>query len=272
MTDIKEVQSHLLGILENFNEFCQANELRYYLLGGTLLGAVRHKGFIPWDDDIDIGMPRDDYEKLVQKFNNNLCQGRYEIEEYRLNKDFVYPFVKMYDTQTTVRLNFVTPFTRGVFIDIFPIDGTYQSVIAQRMHLISIKSTVSLILHKKKAYPFTSCKRIKLKRFMLRLVTVCFSSKRMHKSLNWLLARKSFDDSGYVGNLLGAWGEREIVPRYLFKYGRTKEFCGKHYSVPTYYHEYLKNIYGSYEKLPPADKQKASHMHKMKIDLLKPYK
>lgn len=99
-----EIQEKILDIMKWFHEFCQENEIRYYVVGGTMLGTVRHKGFIPWDDDIDVGIPRADYEKLLANkdslFKN---ENRYCLESFRDGKpDYEYPYAKIYDTQTTL--------------------------------------------------------------------------------------------------------------------------------------------------------------------------
>ncbi|MBR5505916.1 MAG: LicD family protein [Clostridia bacterium] len=98
---MNELQQKLLTMLNWFHNVCEKENLQYYALGGTALGAIRHNGFIPWDDDIDVGMPRDDYNKLREicsKYN----AGQYYIEFPGINDDFVYPFCKVYDKQTTL--------------------------------------------------------------------------------------------------------------------------------------------------------------------------
>ena len=123
----KEYKHCLLNMMSWLHSFCVRNNIRYYALGGTMLGAARHQGFIPWDDDIDIGVPRKDYEKLAHLLMNT--KGRYRIETPRSKaKDFIYTYSKLYDTETTLIENSKTPIKRGVFIDIFPLDGLANSL------------------------------------------------------------------------------------------------------------------------------------------------
>ena len=119
LTD-KEVKQIELDILEYVHNFCEENGLKYIMNYGTLIGAVRHKGFIPWDDDIDISMPRADYEKLIASFPKN---GRYKILDHRTSKDYFNNFVKVIDTNTKIvdNRNDKT-YESGLFIDIFPMD------------------------------------------------------------------------------------------------------------------------------------------------------
>ena len=116
-----ELQDRLLEMMKWFDDYCRTQGLRYYIIGGTLLGAMRHGGFIPWDDDLDIGMPREDYNKLRKIFVN---EGRYELEmPDSFATDFCYGYGKLYDTTTTLVESRRTSVKRGLFIDIFPIDG-----------------------------------------------------------------------------------------------------------------------------------------------------
>ena len=109
----------LVEMMGWFHNFCVNHNLRYYAAGGTMLGAIRHKGFIPWDDDIDIVMPRTDYEKLEQLMKNQVCK-RYLLETPNTDaKDFFYTFSKLYDTETTLIENTKYKIKRGIYLDIF---------------------------------------------------------------------------------------------------------------------------------------------------------
>lgn len=121
MTTIEksEIKPLLLEALIKFDEICKDNNLRYSLAYGTLIGAVRHKGFIPWDDDIDVVMPRDDYEKLLSLRYND---GRYEIKSSRYNKNYFYTFAKLSDNSTYVVENSRDGQDIGLYVDIFPFD------------------------------------------------------------------------------------------------------------------------------------------------------
>lgn len=118
---MNELQKKLVDILSWFHNLCNNNNLNYYAIGGTALGAIRHGGFIPWDDDIDVGMPRTDYEKFIKIANK--YSKKYAIEYPGINKDFLYPYAKIYDTQTTLIENKRYKIKRGIYIDVFPLDG-----------------------------------------------------------------------------------------------------------------------------------------------------
>ena len=140
MTDL---QIKLLSMLDTFHKICIENNLSYYVVGGTALGAIRHKGFIPWDDDIDVGMPRDDYEKF-KNLAKTLYLSEYEFE-FSGKKDFTYTYGKMYDTTTTLIENNRYRICRGIFIDIFPIDGLgndYEEGLKHLRHVRKIKNLI----------------------------------------------------------------------------------------------------------------------------------
>ncbi|MFR5682857.1 MAG: phosphorylcholine transferase LicD [Clostridia bacterium] len=118
---LEEIKSIQLDILSQVANYCDRNGLRYFLAYGTLLGAVRHKGYIPWDDDIDIMMPRPDYMQFINSFNNEKCALR--VGSHYLDKNYPYVIAKVYDTSTLCKENIDVEYSIGINIDVFPIDG-----------------------------------------------------------------------------------------------------------------------------------------------------
>lgn len=120
----RALQLNELEILQEFKRVCKANHLEYYLTAGTLLGAVRHQGFIPWDDDIDVAMPRRDFEKLALLCRSHLKEGFY-YQDCRTEKDYPYYFAKIRREGTEVLEPCLEAFNirKGQYIDIFPLDG-----------------------------------------------------------------------------------------------------------------------------------------------------
>lgn len=129
LQELHEVQLAMLDAVDNY---CRLNHLRYSLGGGTLLGAVRHHGYIPWDDDIDIMMPRPDYEKFMRYFKHEY----YKLYDYRTDDTCGFSFAKLIDTRTIVQEYTIT---YSVFIDIFPIDGLPH----QKNYLFTLKSLIN---------------------------------------------------------------------------------------------------------------------------------
>ena len=121
ITEIAELKEIQLGILREIDKLCKAYHLKYFMSDGTLLGAVRHKGYIPWDDDLDIWMPRKDYEKLEQIMNQE--DSCYKVVNHKNTKGYIYAFGKAVDTRTILKENIEVNCPMGIYVDIFPYDG-----------------------------------------------------------------------------------------------------------------------------------------------------
>ena len=120
ITDIKELRGIQLDLLEEIHRFCQEHHIVYYLSSGTLLGAVRHGGYIPWDDDIDLYMPRESYERFVKEYTDT--EGRFTLMEPRRSNHYFYTFAKLTDSRTMMVEDSYTSYPIGVYVDIFPLD------------------------------------------------------------------------------------------------------------------------------------------------------
>ena len=264
------LQTKLLDMLKWFHDYCVKHEITYYALGGTLLGAVRHQGFIPWDDDIDIGLPRKDYEKLIECMSKEE-PGRYILETPGENKDFVYPFCKIYDTKTTLVEHTRYKTRRGIYLDIFPLDGIGNTPAESRKNYKKI--LFRLKVHRAKIYTFSQ--GTSLFKFTAILIARCIpeTAKTLKKrvgKINRLCAAKSFEEYRYVGNLLGVWGYREIAERAWFGQPKLFSFEDMQICGPADAHAYLTGIYGDYMQLPPEEKRVSSHDYLL-LDLEKSY-
>lgn len=252
MTDL---QDRLLKMISWLHNFCVKHEISYYISGGTLLGAVRHKGFIPWDDDIDIAIPRNEYMKIIDLLKKPI--DGYVIESpYSENKEFPYSFAKFYDTNTTLTENLRRPFTRGVFIDIFPIDGLGNDLKKANKNYKKIKYKYANYISK---VAFFDKKRKWYKNFLIavnRLIPFkCINLNKMELKLEKLRQKYSYHDSSVVGVLGIASQEKEIMAKEIYGTPTLYKFHNIELYGPEKYHEYLNLKYGDYTKLPPKQKQ-----------------
>lgn len=150
--DIRPLQLRILKILLAVDKVCKEHGLRYYIMAGTMLGAVRHKGFIPWDDDLDIGMPRADYD-LLMSHSKEWLPKPYEAVCAENDPNYPLPFAKIQDADTTLIERMHLKYLGGIYLDVFPLDGVPQSNLKQRFILpgmnftsgCSILSTATLI-------------------------------------------------------------------------------------------------------------------------------
>lgn len=265
LSELDATQDRVFSILKQFDRFCRENEISYFALGGTLLGAIRHGGFIPWDDDIDVGVPREDYERMISIADRIPMPFRLESSE--CDSTYIYPYAKIYDTKSVVIEKYVNPFERGLWIDVFPIDGTYDNKSLQWMHFKSIQIMKGMISTKSKSYRIKDQNATKkIARAIMGLYLNIVPESALRSALRWLLRRKSPYKSNFVGNLLGRWGQREIVATQVIMPGIAIEFCGMTVHAPSAPESYLTSIYGDYMELPPEHERTSGHEF-LKVDL-----
>ena len=267
---MSELQQRLLDMMVWFDTYCSENNLRYYIMGGTLLGAMRHGGFIPWDDDLDIGMPRKDYNRLKEIYNN---EGRFELEmPDSLAKDFCYGHAKLFDTTTTLIENRRIEVKRGLYIDIFPIDGIGNDMNTAKKNYRSIKLLNGLLVARTAAIRKGRSKFKNALALFFRIIPESlFPTRNLRLKLDRLMSKHDFDQSSYVGNLLGLKLDGEIVPKEYFGIPQNVKFENAVLKMQAQPKKYLEHIYGNWEKLPPKEKQVTHHDFIM-CDLNTPYK
>lgn len=256
---MNDYQKKLLHLMEKFHDLCLLYDLRYYVIGGTFLGTIRHGGFIPWDDDIDVGMPRKDYRKLQNLLKAS--SGDYVLETpSSTNKDYVYNMSKLFDSTTTVIEKTKHKARRGIFIDIFPLDGIGNTEEEVNRNFKSIY-WLNMFIATRTSIP-------RSERVWYKNVAICLSSiipeflvntKSLICKLDNMCAKYDFDDNDYVGVLLGAYGRRDIMKKSLL--GNPTEYKFEEIVVfgPEKAEEFLTNVYGDWKKLPPVDKRKSGH-------------
>lgn len=243
----------MLNILKDVAEFCDKENLAYYLTGGTLIGAIRHKGFIPWDDDIDIAMPRPDYNKFISLYQE---KGKYSLST-PADKGCFCVWAKVYDSKT-LKFEDTVDYSRfkplGVDIDIFPIDGQpaqyeeFKKDTDRRMHFFSWLTLARL------QYKGQSFKR-RLKIFISRCIGVNFFKRKYVESAEKL----NFYNSEMVGVMDPFSKTKHHHRKEIFAERVKVSFEDGMFWAPAGYDEYLTNIFGDYMKLPPVEKQVTHH-------------
>ena len=269
--ELTELQKRLLPMLAWFHNFCITQNLQYYLLGGTMLGAARHQGFIPWDDDIDVGMPREDYERFLiitknQKFKNYLVEG---IDTN--NKDYYYGYSKIYDTGTTLVENTRYQIKRGIYIDVFPIDGVAKQKDEVDKVFNPIYWRYQLLLARTCSIRPNRKWYKNLGIYMARIIPEFFiNNKKLMLSIDEMCKEREFAKCLYVGNFYGNWGKREIVRKEVMGTPKLYNFENMEVFGVTDYDGYLTSLYGDWRKLPPKNKQITHHDY-LYIDLNNSY-
>lgn len=259
--DIQKMHNLQAAMLEAFVVVCKKNNLRYFLLGGSVLGAVRHKGIIPWDDDIDIGMPRKDYEEFLRIANKEL-PDRYEVRNYKTHPEgHIYPYSKVEDNQTSLQVAWLKhlDYTGGVFMDLFPLDGIPRNKWLRNVHYKFITLLRAFVLNQpiklQTTYTPPSYKK---------LINYITSSHKFRRMMTIILQRVmslySYEKSTFIGNMTGEYGAKEFFQKKIFSDGVNMEFEGNTYVIPKEWNPYLKQLYGeNYNEIPPIEKQVLPH-------------
>ena len=251
-----------LGIVKEVKKICDTNGLTYYMSGGTLLGAVRHKGFIPWDDDIDLAMPRNDYERFLQ-IAPSLLPVNLQIVNYRTDPTYHYYITRVRNVDTKVeeiRINDSCRFTNAS-IDIFPLDGTPNNHLHRKVYFFRVMAHRALMSLCYKDSIDRDRKRSKKERlflaFMEKLpIEKVFDPYKEKCKIDKIMRRYPVEKAENIGCLMGAYRTNQIVPKKYFGKGRMYQFETITLRGPELYDDYLKQMYGNYMELPPKESQK----------------
>lgn len=243
--ETRQVQARLLGILQAIDSVCREHQLTYYLLCGTMLGAVRHKGFIPWDDDADVGMPREDYETLLAHADEWMPKG-YEVVSGQRTEGYPYPFARVQETGSTYRMHRSYDFVGGLPVDLFPLDGMVDDGPARRRHYRRYKRwrKVLYFIHTD-PYKHGRGLRCLLTLLMRRL----FSPDEVHSKLDEVRREWSIDGTKLMADH-DYKPDKGVMPKEWYGTPVPVEFEGCRLMGVARPDEYLHHLYGDYMQIP----------------------
>lgn len=263
---MKEIQSVSLEILKKIADICDQEGLKYSLAWGTLIGAVRHKGYIPWDDDVDIQMPRPDYERLKDYFNRNADA----LYPYRLFDNSVngYPYMLARVSNDDYVIDTINekPCGMGIFVDIYILDGTgdtYEE--AWNYASKTCKFPRLIFLATRKYYHFGTTKGFfkRLFKVFVFIYAKLMGKKYFERKLLSIISQKPYDQSDYVGCV--CWCERpkySVIKKSEFEDMIDFQFENYKFKGPREYDKYLRMWYGDYMQLPPEKDRIYHHLYK----------
>lgn len=254
---IEECHVRLLNMAKEMHKICVNHNIPYYMLGGTMLGAIRHKGIIPWDDDMDFGIPRQDYERFV-KYAADELPSQYKMLTPETSDYGVLGIGKISDTTTIANEIYAVKTSEklGVNIDIFPLDYTDSNVGA-----FSVNWFVRRLFKFQKLIFMETQNRTFLKRMLGVVCQFVFRFKKttIPQFINKMMLTRNVNVTR-VANLFGAWDKKEVVPVEYFGEPTLYKFSDTEFYGVQDYDSYLKMLYNDYMQLPPEEKR---HIHSL---------
>ncbi len=266
--NMEEIQKISLEIMKIVADICEENQLRYYLIYGTLIGAIRHKGFIPWDDDLDIMMPRPDYDKLMAWFSANPEKYPHlRVFNHDVNKAYPYMITRISDDRYVMEMDNEEAYGMGVFIDIYPFDGlgdTKEEALQYGLKGDRLSSLCYQATRKRFTMENTTSNLRKVLKFPAYLLAKLCGKDLFQNKLEKLARVKNYDSNKYVGCVVWlSGGMRDIFLREWFEESIIADFGEYRFRIPQSYDQILRHIYGDYMQLPPENERIGHHFYKM---------
>lgn len=255
-----KIQKLVLEVVLDIDRICKKHNIQYFLAGGTLLGAIRHKGFIPWDDDADLMMTREEFNKFEQVVQKEL-DPKYFWQTSETDPTTYYPFSKIRINHT----KYSTEFTKGnkemhqgIFVDIFVHDNTANNEFFGKMHLLWTKIYRGILVYKWTNQPMNKRPKVlsKIADGIIKLVPITYWYK---KTMKVIKKYRNLTEAQYLYDGMGEHVNNGRFPKQWLANARYASFEGQELPVPEHYDEYLKFLYGNYQNIVIVSKRKAVH-------------
>ena len=257
--DLRKAQLLMLKILKEVHKICEENNIKYFLSDGTLIGAIRHQGFIPWDDDLDIGMLREDYEKFC-KIAPQILSENFILQNFQTDKGYGLQFGKVI-LKNTVWIEKVAKNTNrqwsGIYIDIFPYDNITENKKMQKLINRLYIFIQGLILIKFKYINISNYESMAKKlKYVLKKIYLCTISKKLLIYIRDSICKRYHNKSNTLVTKYGGNFYKNQNPYNFYKDLTLQTFEDTSFYIPKNYDKILKNLYGNYMEIPPIEKQR----------------
>ena len=261
--DLEKLKKVELDILLEFDRVCKKNDIKYFISQGTCLGAVKFDGFIPWDDDIDINISRDDYNKFIEVQKNDLNHDKYFFSSFETDDKCFLPYGKLRRKGTEVYCaDFEDDDPQNIWIDVFPYDNIpnnklLASIQFARVTILKLKYQILVGLN---PYSVGLIKKIVLG--LIRFSCLFTTKERCKKKLQRVQTKYNKKNTNNVSIYMygnGSLKNKDLKPRYMVEELITHKFEGYDFYIPKHYDEYLSMLYGNWKEMPPKEKQHSDH-------------
>ena len=265
---LKKIQEIELDALKEFNKICKENNLMFFLRGGSVMGAVKYQGFIPWDDDVDIAVPREDYDQLPQIFENKIIAGKYQVLCHQYCKELHCYFPRLFLLEDErIKLGLPRNTNLGLhLIDIIPLDGAPNNSLVRKVYYLKVywyRFLASLGTTYKGDHIDMHSKKQKLLIGLFKKLGFAklFSQNSVYNRLDRLYKRYDWKKQRYAGTVNASLFTKEVMPSEIWGKGVFLRFEDTEYRVPSDYDSYLKRLYGeNYYYEEPAEEDRKSHI------------
>lgn len=253
LDELKKIE---LDIMIKVHQFCEENGIKYYMIAGTLIGAIRHKGFIPWDDDIDIAMPREDYEKFLKKFPEYGKKNNLLAINNRTNPYYGRPMTKVIDTRTSLtEPEYRSDDPIGVFVDIWVMDGVPDDA-SKDAWLKKMRKEKEILF----ASAYKATTQFSFAKNLAILLGRPINYKKRAEKFDKLAQTYKYEECDTVVNYIGMTKKLETYQKSWFGEGVLVDFEGYKFWAPVKYDEWLRARFGDYMQLPPENERIPHHV------------
>lgn len=270
--ELNKLHELLVMLSEEVKRICEKNDIKYSLTGGSMLGAIRHKGFIPWDDDMDIAMLREDYDRFLKVCESQLGVA-FEIQTIDNDENYFYGFAKIIlkDTYLVQYCHEKTKHRKGIYVDIFPLDNVPDNTRDRKKQKIKTYFLIKMLARKGKAGIEDKSSLLKYVAFhLIDVINIFVPMSYLKAKLVENMTKYNKDKTEFVCNMNGYYGyEKETTYRRYFENTILVPFENTEFPIVKEYDAFLKAVYGDYMKLPPVEKR---HTHGFKFLDFGPYK
>ncbi len=259
--ELRQLQETELEILIELDRICRKNKIEYSLCGGTLIGAIRHKGFIPWDDDIDVNMLRKDYDKFIKIVNKDLDKKRFYFQCIENDNDYGFPIAKLKrkDSIYAEAMSNRDIDKQNIWIDIFPIDNIKSNNFFGQLYYFKVYALKIILAYKDGFIGSVDTKKKKMFLNIAKILSIFYNRNLLKKRLQKLMRKYNNIDTKYAASFGGVYLGKEIFEKNLLEKNIETKFEGHNFRIPKKYDEYLRHYYGDYMQLPPEEKRIGHH-------------